>query len=75
MLNRPSAFRAGDLQDPLYFDFISYAQYATIGRWAGSTGHTGKASGRRHRAHRASWEGRGGAQMAGCRWQGLRTRI
>ncbi|GBF90150.1 hypothetical protein Rsub_03283 [Raphidocelis subcapitata] len=29
---KPLTVRAGDLTDPIYFDFISYAQYATISR-------------------------------------------
>ncbi|KAI8463524.1 MAG: hypothetical protein J3K34DRAFT_389034 [Monoraphidium minutum] len=29
---KPLTFKAGDLTDPLYFDFISYSQYATLSR-------------------------------------------
>lgn len=32
MQYKPLTFRAGDLTDPLYFDFISYSQYATISK-------------------------------------------
>ena len=32
MMNRPLTFKVGDLTDPLYFDYISYSQFVTIGR-------------------------------------------
>lgn len=32
LLYSPLRMRQGDLTDPLYFDFISFSQYATISR-------------------------------------------
>ena len=41
MMNRPLTFQVGNLSDALYFDFISYAQFVTIGRWGWGWGQCG----------------------------------